>query len=170
MSRSGEITLPWGDEDHVFRLDIKAWEKVQEKCDAGPAEIHARLAPMFAATEAGLSLKQILASGYMGTWRVNDVREVLYQGKIGGGATPTEAGAVIRLLVDERPLIESVVLAYQVATAGIMGAPDEVLGEPKGETTTILSPEEKSASVASTGSAARSASRRRKSVPAPSGS
>lgn len=129
MSRSGEITLPWGDEDRTFRLGIREWEKVQEKCDAGPAEILGRLAPVFAASEQGLSLKQIIAAGYLGRWRVQDVREPLYRGLIGGGMEPTEAGKVIRDLVDERPLIEPVCVAYRVVLASIMGAEDEPAGE-----------------------------------------
>lgn len=132
MSRSGEITLAWGDAYRTFRLGIREWEKVQEKCDAGPAEILGRLAPIFAATEQGLTLGQIIAAGYLGRWRVQDVREPLYRGLIGGGMEPTAAGALIRELVDERPLIEPVCIAYQVVHASIVGADDEPVGEPPG--------------------------------------
>lgn len=133
MSRSGEITLPWGDAERTFRLGIAEWEKVEEKCGVGPPEILNRLAPLFAATEADLSLHQALISGYAGTWRVHDVREPLYQGLIGGGLKPTEAGRIVRQLVDERELIESVCLAYQVVRASLIGPPEEPLGEPEGE-------------------------------------
>ena len=149
MSRNGEITLAWGDEDRTFRLGIGEWEKVQEKCDAGPAEILARLAPIFSATEAGLSLKQIISAGYLGTWRVQDIREPLYRGLLGGGLDPTKAGRVIRDLVDERPFIESVPIAYQVVLASILGAEDEPVGERTGEEA-VTSPEESSPSPTST--------------------
>jgi hypothetical protein len=145
MSRSGEITLPWGDEDRTFRLGIKEWEKVQEKCDAGPAEILSRLAPAFAALQQGLTFQQIIGAGYLGRWRVHDVREPLYRGLIGGGLDPTQAGKVVRELVDERPLLESMAMAYQVVMASVTGAEDEPLGEPEGEVETT-SPTESSPS------------------------
>jgi hypothetical protein len=150
MSRSGEITLPWGDRDRTFRLTVADWEKVQEKCDAGPAEILNRLSPVFAAKQAGLSLRQIVANGYAGSWRVHDVREPLYRGLMRGeGLDPTAAGKVIRELVDERPLLESACMTYQVVLASILGAGDEPLGEREGETETS-SPDQSSASPTST--------------------
>lgn len=171
MSRSGEITLAWGDQDRTFRLGIKEWELVQEKCDAGPAEIHRRLAPMFAATEAGLSFPQIKANGYLGTWRVHDVREPIYRGLIGGGMEPTTAGKLVKELVDERELIENVCLAYRIVDASIVGAPDEPLGEPEeGETAATPSPTESSASANTTAPARPSGSRPATSGPAHSGS
>jgi hypothetical protein len=152
MSRSGEITLPWGDGERTFRLTVTDWEKVQEKCDAGPAEILSRLAPLFTARSAGIDYRTIIANGYIGTWRVHDVREPLYRGLMRGeGLDPTAAGKVIRELVDERPLIESVVMAYQVVLASLVGAedesPDDAEGEPEGEVTPANpSPAAKSAS------------------------
>lgn len=150
MSRSGEITLLWGDEERTFHLGIKEWEKVQEKCDAGPPEIHSRLAPMFAATEAGLTIHQIKSNGYLGRWRVHDVREPIYRGLIGGGMEPTAAGKLVRELVDERELIESVCIAYQIVDASIVGAPDEPVGEQKGEGAANPSPTESSPSPTTT--------------------
>ena len=149
MSRSGEITRPWGDRDRTFRLTVPEWEKVQEKCDAGPAEILSRLAPVFQATAAGLTLDEVIAHGFVGTWRVHDVREPLYRALMRGEKLdPTAAGKVIRELVDERPLLESVCLAYEVVLASITGAKDEPLGESKGEATS--SPAESSPSPTST--------------------
>jgi hypothetical protein len=149
MSRSGEITLAFGDRDRTFRLTIEAWEKVQEKCDAGPAEILSRLAPVFAARAAKLSYGAIVANGLMGSWRVHDVREVLLRGlQFGEKISLTDAGRVIRDVVDSAPLLESVCAAYEVVAASILGADDEPVGEPQGgeATTTSLSPEERSGS------------------------
>ncbi len=50
--------------------------ELQEKCDAGPAQIVARLEG--------------------GTWRVQDLRETLRLGLIGGGMTPTDAMVKVR--------------------------------------------------------------------------
>lgn len=154
MSRSGEVILPWGDADRTFRLGIREWEKVQEKCDAGPAEILARLAPAFSALQQGLTFDQIVSMGYLGRWRVHDVREPLYRGLIGGGMDPTAAGKVIRELVDERPLLEPMAVAYQVVLASITGAQDEPAGEPAGEAEEAAptSPEERSPSPTTTAS------------------
>ncbi len=148
MSRAGEITLPWGDGERTFRLGIGDWRKVQEKCDAGPGEILARLAPVFHATQQGLKFDQIVAMGYLGRWRIDDVREPLYRGLIGGGMTPTDAGKLITELVDERPLLEPLSIAYQVVLASVVGSEDEPLGEQTGEAK--VSPTESSPSPTST--------------------
>jgi hypothetical protein len=134
MSRAGEISLQFGDEERVFRLTIGAWRKIQEKCDAGPPEIASRLAAGLAFRSQGLSPAQALAMGGLGRWRVDDIREVLYQGLIGGDMDPTAAGKVIRDLVDERPLGECIAIAYAVVLASVVGSPDEPLGESPGET------------------------------------
>jgi hypothetical protein len=132
MTGTGTISLLWGDEERTFRLGIGEWRKVQEKCDAGPAEIMARLGPVFAATRRGYSFEQIIDAGFVGTWRIDDVREPLYRGLIGGGMEPTAAGKIIRDLVDERPLLEAVAIAYQVVLASLVGVEEEPMGEQKG--------------------------------------
>lgn len=132
MSRSGESTVDFGGEERTFRLGIKQWEKVQEKCDAGPAELLARLAPMFAAHKQGLSFDQILSMGYLGTWRVNDVREPILQGLLGANMAAPEALRLVKDWVEERPLIEAVAVAYQIVLGGVIGADDEqAVGEPQ---------------------------------------
>lgn len=130
MSRSGETVLEFGGEERTFRLAIGQWRKVQEKCDAGPAEILARLAPAFTARRQGLSLDQILAMGLLGRWRIDDIREVILQGLLGGGMAGPDALRLVRDWVEERPLLESVAVAYAVALAGVIGAEDE---KPAGE-------------------------------------
>jgi hypothetical protein len=132
MSRSGDITLEFGGEERAFRLAIGQWRKIQEKCDAGPAELLARLGPMYAAKSQGLSFAQIVSHGYLGSWRVDDVREVILQGLLGANMAGPEALALVRDWVEERPLIESVGIAYEVVMASVMGAEDEkAVGEPQ---------------------------------------
>ena len=134
MSRSGEIVRQWGDEERTFRLGIGEWRAVQEKCDAGPAEIAARLAAWAALRQRApnASFLDLLAAGGLGRWRVDDVREPLYRGLIGGGMNPTAAGLVMRELFDERPLTENVALALEVVLASLVGPEDEPVGEPVG--------------------------------------
>lgn len=130
MSRSGDIELDFAGELRTFRLAIGQWRKVQEKCDAGPAELLARLSPAFFARQQGLSFDQILGGGLLGRWRVDDIREPILQGLLGANMAAPEAMKLVRDWVEERPLIESVALAYQIVLAGVIGAEDE---KPAGE-------------------------------------
>ena len=152
MSRGGEIVRLWGDDDRKFRLGIGEWRKVQETCDAGPAEIAARLASWASARKRApnASFLDLLAAGALGGWRIDDVREPIYRGLVGGGMDPTTAGRLVRELHDERPLLENVDLALEIVLASLVGPEDEPVGEQTGEprtTTTVAgSPEENSAS------------------------
>lgn len=130
MSRSGDITLSFGGEERTFRLAIGQWRKIQEKCDAGPGEILARLSPVFAAAQRGLKLEQMVELGYLGAWRVDDVREVILQGRLGAGAPINEVTKEVRDWVDERPLLEPLAIAYRIVLASMIGAEDEkAMGE-----------------------------------------
>ncbi len=113
MSRDGSITLAWGDGEHRFRLAIGQLRELQEKCDAGPAEIVSRLSE--------------------GRWRVNDVRETIRLGLVGGGLAPATAHALTVRYVDERPWLESVQPAQAVLMAALVGVPDEPVGSSPGK-------------------------------------
>ncbi len=173
MSRSGEVSLFLGPEERSFRLAIGQWRQVQERCDAGPPELLARMAAPFEALRRGVKSADIMASGLLGRWRVDDIRAPILFGLIGGGSTPADAAKIVSEWVDERPLMEALPVAYQVVLASITGTEDEqAAGELKGETGEPLSPVESSGSdeTASTPRAARSGSRRAKSMTSPSGS
>lgn len=129
MSRAGEITLPFGTEERIFRLGIDQWRKVQERCDAGPPEILARLGPLVRGLRGGLGFTQLLAGGMLGTWRIDDMREVILQGLIGGGMSPTEAGVLVRAEFDGKLSFEFAPLAYLVAERSLTPPEDEPLGE-----------------------------------------
>jgi hypothetical protein len=115
MSADGSITLVWGDGEHRFRTGIKEWREIQEKCGAGLIEIMDRLAHR--------------------RWKVDDVREPIRVGLIGGGMQPAQAFAVTKLYVDGRPLGESVNTAFAVLAAAIIGVPDEQAGKAETEET-----------------------------------
>lgn len=125
MSRAGDTALELGGEERVFRLAIGQWRNIQEKCDAGPAEILARLAPAFNAARQGFTAQQIIAAGYLGTWRIDDIREVIFQGLLGAGASAKEAVDLVRTWVEDRPFIESLPVAYEIVLASVIGAEDE---------------------------------------------
>lgn len=126
MSRTAEITLPFGTEERTFRLGLGELRAVQEKCDAGPGELAQRIAPVVRAIRAKFTLADMLAGGMMGNWRVDDVREPILQGLIGGGMTPTDAGVLVRSVFDPRPLaLEHLQIAFAVLTAGYLPPEDE---------------------------------------------
>lgn len=133
MARAGEVALDFGGEERTFCLRIGELRKVQERCDAGPGEIAQRLAGFMLLREGKLPLAQAAALGRLGTWRVDDVREVILQGLVGGGMTPNDAGQIVRHWVDGRPWAETIPVAYQVILASIIGVDDEdAAGEPQG--------------------------------------
>lgn len=116
MSRGGEIAFEWAGEERSFRLRIGELRQLQEACNAGPVQV----------------LRRIEAD----EWRVDDLRETLKLGLIGGGMKPDAAGKLIRRYVDEYdwPLVDHVLPARAVLMAAISGVPDEPLeasGEPQ---------------------------------------
>ena len=139
-ARNAEIELDFGGEARQFRLGVGQLRRVQEKCDAGPGELAARLAPYVVlseersqAIEAGKSPPSMIlaiATGRLGSWRVDDVREPIFQGLIGAGTSPDAATKIVRQWVDERPLIESLTTAFSILMASIAGVADEL---PAGE-------------------------------------
>jgi hypothetical protein len=110
MSRNGSVTLTFGDGEHLFRLALGELRELQEKCDAGPQEIARRLQG--------------------GTWRIDDVREPIRLGLIGGGMKPADAYVTVKRYVDERPAwAENALVAFSVLAAAIVGVEEEPLGK-----------------------------------------
>lgn len=95
------VTLVWADGEHPFRLKLGQIVELQEKCDAGPHMIYMRV-------ENGM-------------WRVNDLRETIRLGLIGGGMKPDQATKLVRTYVDERPLLESRETALAILGAALVG-------------------------------------------------
>lgn len=126
MSRDASIELDFGDGTHKFRLAWGELCKVQEACDAGPYVVLERLT--------------------MGTWRMEDIREVIRYGLIGGGMVPGDALKLVREYVEERPPVENVIFARVILSTGLLGAKDETPGESAvanpAETASTISPTE----------------------------
>lgn len=122
MSRGAEVTLAFAGEERAFRLPLGRLRAVQEKCDAGPMELLNRL--------------------YSGAWRVDDLREILLQGLIGGGLDQAAATRLMRTAFDDLPLAQFVPLAQAVMGAAVVGAEDEpdVGKPPAGEAEASPSP------------------------------
>jgi hypothetical protein len=105
MSGDGATTLIWADGEHRFRLRIRELRELQDKCDAGPAQIMMRLVQH--------------------TWRVDDILQTIRLGLIGGGKSPTDALVLVKRYVEDRPLAENVVVAAEIIAAAISGDPKE---------------------------------------------
>jgi len=128
MSRDGAIDLDWADGTYRFRIGLGQVRELQEKCDAGPATIFGRLAD--------------------GSWRIDDFRETIRLGLIGGGLEPAKALVLVKRYVDDRAWLESVLPAEVILGAALSGVEDEPLGKDRAATEdeTIPSPEGNSAS------------------------
>jgi hypothetical protein len=109
MSRTGAIDLVWGDGEYTFRLPIGQLRELQEKTGVGPGELADRM--------------------LHGKWRIDDLRETLRLGLIGGGMEPTKATVLIRRYFDDRPLLENVKPAHVVLLAALVGSQEEPVGK-----------------------------------------
>ncbi|MCX5478450.1 gene transfer agent family protein [Kaistia geumhonensis] len=109
MSRSGAIEIAWNGGTHSFRLAIRQWVELQEECGIGPPELLSRLGGS--------------------RWRVQDVRQPIRLGLVGGGMKPADANILVARYVDERPLIEAVPVAQAIVLASLVGVPDEPVGK-----------------------------------------
>lgn len=130
MSRSAEIEIAFGGEDRPFRLNIGRLRALQEKVDAGPMELVNRLSA--------------------GAWRVDDLRETILQGLIGGGMTSADATRLMKSDFDDLPLAQFVPIAQAILYTALLGAEDEPTGEVQGEAPSSPSPVPNSDSPAST--------------------
>lgn len=149
MSRTGEVTLDFAGEERPFRLPIGRLRVLQERCDAGPLELVRRYEN--------------------GNWRVDDVREPILQGLIGGGMDQAMATKLVTQFFDGFPLLKFVTLAQVIVLAALAGSPEEDADEdgtkPVGEPpASPLSPEARSASGGSTAAARSSGSTPDKSI------
>lgn len=102
---SGKVAFVWGDgEEHAFRLGLAQLRELQSKTDCGPYAL----------------LRRIQA----GDWKVDDLRQTIRLGLIGGGHEPGKAAELMKLHVDARPWLESVAPAILILMAALTG-PDE---------------------------------------------
>src|SRR4051794_1788958 len=110
MSATGTRSIIWANGEDVFCIaKVGLILDLEDKCKSGFAVVMARL-------EAG-------------AWGINDVREPIRLGLIGGGMKPDAAMAAVRRHVDENPLAHSVLVAYEVMRSAMFGIPvDDPVG------------------------------------------
>ncbi len=101
MSRHGAIELPWNGGDHLFRLGLEEIEQLEAETDMSVFLLHA-------AMQADVPFARL--KHYSATIRL---------GLIGGGLSPLDARALTRRYVDQRPLLESVVVGREILAAAL---------------------------------------------------
>jgi hypothetical protein len=111
VSRDARIGLDFADGTYSFRLGWGELAELQEKTDAGPYVVLHRL--------------------HSHQWRIEDISNVIRLGLIGGGMEPTDALKKVRIYVEARPPLESHPFAVAILAAGLLGAPEEPVGEPE---------------------------------------
>ena len=149
------IKLPFAGHERAFRLDIGALRELQSTCNAGPSTILARLMsyqPQMADRQrpqpeqyrggdmdpdygADINLFAMLRQ-IGGDWRVDDVRETIRLGLIGGGMSPTDAFVFVSGYVDQYPLTDNIGLAASILMHALIGDQDDPAGKPIAETVT----------------------------------
>lgn len=79
----------------------------------------------------GVGIRHVLARLENHLWGLNDVREPIRLGLIGGGLSAEKAMALVKAHVDGNPngLAPSVVVAVAVIAAVIVGVPDDPVGK-----------------------------------------
>lgn len=113
MSRDGKLALAWPDQAREYRLRLGELRQLQEKCDAGPLEILARI--------------------QTGRWRVDDIYQTIRLGLIGGGMRMDEALTLVDLTVADGRLGECAIYAQAILSAAVTGPPDEAIEGPRGK-------------------------------------
>jgi hypothetical protein len=117
-NRNGRIELEFADGTYGFRLAIGELEELQEKTECGPYNL----------------LRRLLAND----WKVDDVRQTIRLGLIGGGLDPIKSKRLVERYVDQRSeWLNNAMLAQAIVSAALVGAPEELPGKdsaPEAET------------------------------------
>lgn len=114
------VDLDFGDDTYTFKLGLKWQQELQEKCDAGPELIRARIAQGFP--------------------NALDLRETIRCGLIGGGMEQAKALKLVRQYADDAPRLPNHAVALAILNAALIGIPDDPVGKSQAGETTEASP------------------------------
>jgi hypothetical protein len=105
------ITRIWPGGEHVFALNIGELRALQQACDAGPEQLFRRF--------------------YGGEWRVDDVKETIRLGLVGGGLGEIESRRLVdQVIGDALPFeLKLKVLAAEILAVALNGVEDDPVGE-----------------------------------------
>src|SRR5690554_3802956 len=99
------VELTWAGGEHEFALPIDLLRALQDKCDAGPAWVLARLGSQ--------------------QWYVDDVIQPIRLGLEGGGMDKEQARKLVKKHVEDRPLTESVLTAQAILMAALYSSEED---------------------------------------------
>lgn len=108
MAMDGSVEFEWGDGLHKFRLGLDEARELQTKTGVGPYRLMRRIAE--------------------GDWLIDDLRETIRIGMVGGGADPAAAMNLIRTYFDKHPKTKNIEPALRILHAFHIGADDEPVG------------------------------------------
>lgn len=106
---SAKITITWGDDEHIFRLPLKQLRELQDKTDVGPEALYRRVSS--------------------GDWKVQDLRETIRLGLIGGGMDEVKAAKLVHQYFDDSPILKHKPTALAILLAALLGPPDDRVGK-----------------------------------------
>jgi Phage tail tube protein, GTA-gp10 len=113
MSRDGSCELVWAGDERRFRLGLDELFALQDKCDAGPAEIASRLRN--------------------GTWRLQDIQEVFRLSLIGGGEEAKKAKSLVAEHIVPGKLQSNVLIAFAILLSALQGDENDPVGKDQAE-------------------------------------
>lgn len=109
MTTHSKVTLPFADGEYTFDVGpLKERLELEEKCNCGLLGLVRRLND---------------------DSRINDYREPIRLGLIGGGEKPAIALRLVQRYVDSRPAMESVPLARSIVMAALVGVEGDDVGK-----------------------------------------
>lgn len=103
------IVMPWADGEYKFCLRLGEIRELQDKCKAGFMDIMMHLRE--------------------GHWWIDEPREVIRLGLIGGGMQPAQALVLVTRYVDGRPRLESIIPAFKIIAAAMQGVEQDQPGK-----------------------------------------
>lgn len=103
IRETGDLSRLFGGEIRLFRLPLGRLRHLEKACGR-TGELAGRL--------------------LTGTWGVEDIRQPILHGLIGGGLSEPEASRLVLAFVDRQPLAAHVGLAAEILAALINGAED----------------------------------------------
>lgn len=107
MNNQGELVDQWADGTYAFRLTVNGIIELEQKCDAPFGVIFGRLVS--------------------GSFKLNDVRETIRLGLIGGGTRAADAFTLVERYA--LPLAESLPVAKAIVAAAMFGFEASPLGK-----------------------------------------
>lgn len=114
MSTDGSVTIKWPDDERKYRLGIGELRELQDRCDAGPAQIFKRIAES--------------------SWRFDDIRETIRLGLIGGGLDPQRALGIVGRYVVPGQLVKAATIAQAILLAALVSPEDDTEKKSDAET------------------------------------